>query len=90
MSLDTDTSAAAADPARDRLAEHLDAERRAGRTVLTLVELSRATSLDPRTVERVMERLAADPRSGVRRSPAARLRWYLNPPDPPGDDTTSG
>ena len=69
--------AAVVDLARERVVEHLHTERRAGRTVLTLVELSRATALDPRTVEAVMERLVDDPERRVERSPTDPLRWYL-------------
>ena len=68
---------AVVDLARDRLTEQLRTERRAGRTVVTLVELSQATSLDPRTVEAVMARLERDPERTVRRSVTDPLRWYL-------------
>lgn len=74
---DPTVAEAVVDLARDRLVEHLRTERRAGRTVVTLVELSQATSLDPRTVEAVMERLECDPERTVRRSVADPLRWYL-------------
>jgi hypothetical protein len=70
-------AAAVADLARERVTDHLREERRAGRTVVTLVELTQATSLDPRTAEAVMERLAGDPDRAVRRSTADPLRWYL-------------
>jgi hypothetical protein len=69
--------AAVVDLARDRLTDHLRAERRAGRTVLTLVEVSQVTALDPRTVEAVMERLVEDPEYPVRRSTTDPHRWYL-------------
>lgn len=68
---------AVVDLARDRVVDHLRAERRAGRTVVTLVELSQATALDPRTVEAVMELLADDSKYAVRRSVTDPLRWYL-------------
>lgn len=68
---------AVVDLARDRVVDYLRAERRAGRTVVTLVDLSQATALDPRTVEAVMELLAGDPGHAVRRSATDPLRWYL-------------
>jgi hypothetical protein len=46
-------------------------------TVVTLVELSQATALDPHTAETVMESLADDPDRAVRQSTADPLRWYL-------------
>ena len=73
----SDVGAAVVDLARERVTEHLRTERRAGRRVLTLVELSQATALDPRTVEAVMERLVDDPERRVERSPTDPLRWYL-------------
>jgi hypothetical protein len=68
---------AVSDHAQERVADHLRAERRAGRTVVTLVELSQATALDPHTAEAVMESLADAPDRAVRRSTADPLRWYL-------------
>lgn len=68
---------AVVDLARDRVTDHLRAERRAGRTVVTLVGLSQATSLDPRTVEAVMALLDSDPERTVRQSATDPLRWYL-------------
>ena len=68
---------AVVDLARERVADHLREERRAGRTVVTLVELSQATALDPHTAEAAMESLADDPDRAVRRSTADPHRWYL-------------
>ena len=76
-------------PATDTVLEHLRAERRAGRTVLTLVELSQATALDPGTAESVMDGLVADPERGVRRSTADPTRWHLRPPNAAGGAAAS-
>lgn len=63
--------------ARKRVLEHLRVARRGGRSVVTLVDISEETALDPETVETVMTQLEAESDAAVRRATADQLRWHI-------------
>lgn len=63
--------------ARKRVPEYLRTVRRGGRSVVTLVDISEETTLDPDTVEAVMFELEAEPDAPVRRATADQLRWHI-------------
>jgi hypothetical protein len=65
------------DLARDRILEYISIARRGGRSVLTLVDISEETALDPGTVESVMTQLENGPDAPVRRATADQLRWHI-------------
>jgi hypothetical protein len=63
--------------ARKRVLEYLRVARRDGRSVVTLVDISEETALDPETVETVMTQLETEPDVVVRRATADQLRWHV-------------
>ena len=63
--------------ARNRVLEYLRVVRRGGRSVVTLVDISEETALDPGTVEAVMSQLETEPEASVRRATADQLRWHI-------------
>ena len=63
--------------ARKRVLEYLRTARRGGRFVVTLVDVSEETALDPDTVETVMAQLENEPDASVRRATADQLRWHI-------------
>ncbi|MEF8826254.1 MAG: hypothetical protein V5A27_07935 [Halapricum sp.] len=63
--------------ARDRVIEYIQTELRAGRSVVTLVDVSEETALAPGTVEAVMTQLETDVDVPVRRATADQLRWHI-------------
>lgn len=63
--------------ARNRVLEYLRVVRRGGRSVVTLVDISEETALDPGTVEAVMSQLETEPEASVRRATADQLRWHV-------------
>ena len=65
------------DLARDRVLEYISIARRGGRSVITLVDVSEETALDPGTVEAVMAQLESGSDAPVRRAAADQLRWHI-------------
>lgn len=65
------------DLARDRVLEYILSERQAGRSVVTLVDVTEETALAPGTVEAVMTQLETDTETPVRRATADQLRWHI-------------
>ena len=65
------------DLARDRVLEYIRIARRGGRSVITLVDISEETALDPATVEAVMMQLETGPDAPVRQAAADQLRWHI-------------
>lgn len=65
------------DLARDRVLEYILSERQAGRSVITLVDVTEETALAPGTVEAVMTQLETDTETPVRRATADQLRWHI-------------
>ena len=65
------------DLARDRVLEYLRIVSRNGQSVVTLVDVSEETALDPGTVEAVMAQLESGPDSPVRQAAADQLRWHI-------------
>lgn len=65
------------DLARSRVLEYVQTERKAGRSVVTLVDLTEETALAPGTVEAVMTQLEADVEVPVRRATTDQLRWHI-------------
>lgn len=63
--------------ARKRVQEYLRVERRGGRAVVTLVDISQETALDPETVEAVMKQFEIETDAPVRRATADQLRWHI-------------
>lgn len=63
--------------ARKRVLEYLRTVRRGGRSVVTLVDISEETALDPDTVEAVMVQLENEPDASVRRATVDQLRWHV-------------
>lgn len=63
--------------AQRRVHEFLRVSRRSGRSVVTLVDISEETALDPDTVDAVMTQLEAEPDAPVRRATADQLRWHI-------------
>lgn len=63
--------------AQDRIREFLSTERRGGRSVVTLVDVSEETALTPETVEAVMTHFEASADVRVRRAAADQLRWHI-------------
>ena len=73
----SETKTAFSTLARERVLEYLRTERDAGRSVVTLVEVTEDTALDPGTVEAVMNQLETDVDAPVRRATADQLRWHI-------------
>lgn len=65
------------DLARDRVLEYIRIASRGGQSVVTLVDISEETALDPGTVESVMTKLESGPDAPVRRATADQLRWHI-------------
>lgn len=65
------------DLARDRVLEYISIACRGGRSVITLVDISEETALDPGTVEAVMAQLESGSDAPVRRATADQLRWHI-------------
>ena len=63
--------------ARNRVLEYIRVQRRGGRSVITLVDVSEETALDPETVEAVMTQLERSADAPVRRATADQLRWHI-------------
>jgi hypothetical protein len=65
------------DLARDRVLEYISIARKGGQSVVTLVDISEETALDPGTVESVLIQLENGPDAPVRRATADQLRWHI-------------
>jgi len=65
------------DLARDRVLEYIRTERRTGRSVVTLVDVSEETALAPGTVEAVMTQFEMEADAPVRRAAADQLCWHI-------------
>ena len=65
------------DLARDRVLEYIRVASRGGQPVVTLVDISEETALDPSTVDAVMAQLETEPDVLIRRAAADQLRWHL-------------
>jgi hypothetical protein len=63
--------------ARTRVVEYIRGQRRGGRSVVTLVDVSEETALDPETVEVVMRQLERSADAPVRRATADQIRWHI-------------
>jgi hypothetical protein len=63
--------------ALDRVIESILSARQAGRSVVTLVDVTEETALAPGTVEAVMTQLETDAETPVRRATADQLRWHI-------------
>ena len=73
----TEVEAAIGNLARNRVLEYLRAERRGGRSVVTLVDISEETAIDPEAVESVMIQLEDMTDTPVRRASTDQLRWHI-------------
>jgi predicted ATPase len=73
----TEVETAIGNLARNRVLEYLRAERRGGRSVVTLVDISEETALDPEAVESVMIQLEDMTDTPVRRASTDQLRWHI-------------
>jgi hypothetical protein len=63
--------------ARTRVVEYIRGQRRGGRSVVTLVDVSEETALDPETVEVVMRQLERSADAPVRRATTDQIRWHI-------------
>jgi len=63
--------------AKERVLEYLRAERRGGRSVVTLVDISEETALNPGTVEAVMTQFENRTDAPVKRATTDQLRWHI-------------